>query len=306
LGIYNLSPILVSVNWKAKDIPDQSGKAAIVSGANSGIGYEAAEELAARGAKVILACRSEERGMAAAGRIADAHPGASAEYRNLDLADLSSVREFAAGYSGGLDLLINNAGIMALPKRLLTKDGFEMQFGTNHLGHFALTGLLLPAIRQAPSARIVNVSSQAHRRGKVDFDDLNAEKSYGAWSQYGLSKLCNLLFTYELGRRLKAASIDAISVAAHPGYTATNLQDGTFFRHFNSIIAQSAAMGALPTLYAATSADVAGGDYYGPKGFYQMWGHPKKVDSTPASHDPLAAKRLWEESERMTGVSPCI
>lgn len=303
------------MTWTAKDIPDLSGKTAIVTGGNSGIGYEAAAQLAGKGAHTVLACRDAAKAREAAIRLKGTFPNASVEFMALDLASLVSIRAFAAAFEEkhkGLDILCNNAGVMALPYRK-TADGFEMQFGTNHLGHFALTGLLLPRLLATPGARVVNVSSTAHRIGRIDFDDLNSERRYRKWMAYGQSKLANLLFTYELQRRLEAARAGVISVACHPGYAATNLQaagprmEGSSLMESitdlgNRLIAQSAAMGALPTLYAATAPDVRGGDYIGPDGLFENRGHPKKTASNSRSHDRAAAARLWQVSEELTDV----
>ncbi len=307
----------MSEKWTAADIPDQSGRRAIVTGANSGLGLVAARELARRGASVTLAVRNTEKGEHAATAIREAEPSAQVRVMALDLADLDSIRAFADAREGiGLDLLVNNAGVMALPRRT-TKDGFEMQIGTNHLGHFALTGLLLPMLGKGDEARVVTLSSPAHRMGKINFDDLQGERRYFRWSAYGQSKLANLLFAYELQRRASAAGMDLKSMAAHPGYAATNLQtrgsngDGGVLTKLedglmavsNKVLAQSAEMGALPTLYAATVEDLPGGSYVGPDGVGEQRGHPKPVDSTPASKDRAAARRLWEVSEQLTGVS---
>jgi NAD(P)-dependent dehydrogenase (short-subunit alcohol dehydrogenase family) len=293
--------------WTMKDMPDQTGKVAIVTGANSGIGFEEARGLASKGAQVILACRSQEKGAAAAQRICEEYPDARAEYMPLDLADLSSVRQFAERFTARydrLDMLINNAGVMAVPELRRTADGFEMQFGTNHLGHFALTGLLLDVLMRTPGARVVTVSSVSHRRGRVDFDNLNAERSYDRWAAYGQSKVANLLFTYELQRRFEAAGADAIATAAHPGWTGTNLQqDAGLIRLFNPVFSMQPEQGALPILYAATAPDAKGGGYYGPGGPGEWRGYPKRVDSTALSHDKAVAKRLWEVSEKLTGVA---
>jgi NAD(P)-dependent dehydrogenase (short-subunit alcohol dehydrogenase family) len=292
--------------WTVKDMPDQTGKVAIVTGANSGIGYEEARGLAAKGAQVILACRSQEKGAATVQRICEEQPDARINLMQLDLADLSSVRQFVKQFTAHhdrLDMLINNAGVMAVPELRRTADGFEMQFGTNHLGHFALTGLLLEAIKRTPNARVVTVSSVAHYQGRMDFDNLNAERSYNRWRAYGESKVANLLFTYELQRRFEAAGEDAIAVAAHPGWTATNLQqDIGLFRLFWPLVAMEPEQGALPTLYAATAPDVSGGEYYGPDGLRGYWGYPARVESSALSHDKAVAKRLWEVSEELTGV----
>ena len=296
-------------------MPDLSGKTIIVTGGNSGIGYEAAQQLARKGSYVVLACRDMEKARAAIASITAAHREASLAALPLDLASLASIRSFASAFlaqHSALHVLCNNAGVMALPYRK-TVDGFEMQFGTNHLGHFALTGLLLERLLATPGARVVNVSSGAHRMGAIRFDDLHWERGYRKWAAYGQSKLANLLFTYELQRKLAAGNANLISVACHPGYAATNLQlagprmaGATFMESLsqlaNRYVAQSAAMGALPTLHAATAPDVRGGDYIGPAGLGEMWGHPKKVQSNRRSHDTAVAAKLWEISEQLTGV----
>jgi NAD(P)-dependent dehydrogenase (short-subunit alcohol dehydrogenase family) len=304
----------MSDKWTAAEIPTLDGRRAVVTGANSGLGYETALALAAHGAQVTMAVRDTAKGDAAAQQIRAQAPQASLEVHRLDLADLASIDEFAwlwrEGHPEGLDLLINNAGIMAIPRRE-TADGFEMQLGTNHLGHFALTGRLLDAIR--PEGRIVTVSSQAHRMGRIDFDDLMGERKYGAWRAYGQSKLANLLFMRGLAERLERAGSTIASVAAHPGFASTHLQavapemkgrgwqvkimDGV-----NKVMAQSAAMGALPTLYAATFPAIRSGDYVGPDGFGEQRGHPKLVGMTPSARDDEAANRLWTVSEDLTGV----
>ena len=302
-------------SWSAADIPDQSGRVAIVTGANSGLGIETSLALAAKGAHVVLACRDPQRGRAALDKVRRASPKESVEAIPLDLASLASVRAFADAFGARhprLDRLVNNAGVMAIPRRT-TADGFEMQLGTNHLGHFALTGLLLPKLLGTPNARIVNVSSSAHRPGKIHFDDLQLERGYGKWVAYSQSKLANLLFTFELDRRLRKAGKTAIAAAAHPGYAATNLQTvGTqmtgsklaeqVFLFGNRLFAQSAAMGALPSLYAATADDVQGGDYYGPSSIGEMWGPPRKVGCSARARDAASAARLWDVSEKLTGV----
>jgi len=292
--------------WTTNNIPDLTGKVIIVTGANSGIGFEAAKEFARKGTRVVLACRDAKKAEAAAKQIHGEYPDATLEIMALDLSDLSSVRAFATNFISrysSLDILCNNAGVMALPQRFETADGFEMQFGTNHLGHFALTGLLLDVLLSTPNARVVTVSSGAHRFGKVEFDNLNAERVYKKWNAYGLSKLANLLFTYELQRRLERAGKDVIAVAAHPGYTATNLQTHSgLFSFLNNFLAQKQEMGALPTLYAATSPDMHGGDYIGPDGLMEQRGYPKKVQSNDASHDEEVAQKLWQVSEELTGV----
>ncbi len=291
--------------WTARDIPDLTGRTAVVTGANRGIGFEIARALAGKGAAVVLACRSEEKGRAAAERILAEHPAATAGVMALDLADLASVRRFAAEFARAhnrLDILIANAGIMATPFGR-TADGFELQFGTNHLGHFALTGLLLDAIRRAPAARVVVMSSDGHRVAKMDLDNLSAEKKYSPQAAYGYSKIANLLFAYELARRLDAAGIDAISAAAHPGWTKTDLAaNWRWVRLASPLIGQTPAMGALPALYAATALDVRGGDYFGPRGFMGLRGHPARARSSDLTYDTDLAARLWSISEELTGV----
>ena len=293
-------------HWTTNNIPDQTGKVVIITGANSGLGLEATRALAEKGAHVVMACRDTNKGWAAMAPILDANPAAALEVMPLNLADLNSVRAFTEAFSNKhdrLDILMNNAGVMALPKRWETADGFEMQFGTNHLGHFALTSLLLDHLLSTPSSRVVTVSSNAHKIGRIQFDNLNAEKSYSQWGAYGQSKLANLLFAYELQRRFDESDVDTISVAAHPGYAATNLQrSSTVSKLMNRFVAQDQAMGALPQLRAATAADMRGGDYYGPDRFFEQRGHPVKVQSNSASHDEELARRLWSVSEKLTGV----
>ncbi|MER5714875.1 oxidoreductase [Streptomyces sp. NPDC002132] len=302
----------MSVAWSTHDIPDQSGRTAVVTGANSGIGYVTARELARRGAHVVLACRSESRGREAVERLAGEVPGAGVELRPLDLGDLASVREFAARLPHArLDLLVNNAGVMALPYGT-TADGFETQFGVNHLGHFALTGLLLPMLLDTPGARVVTVSSMAHVLGNIDPHDLNSERRYRRWIAYGRSKTANLLFTHELARRLDAAGAEVTAAAAHPGYAATNLQTAgvraegrrraeRLVEAGNRVFAQSAEEGALPTLYAATAPDVRPDSFTGPS--RAMWrGAPGPSWRAPWTLEDRAGERLWAESERLTGV----
>jgi NAD(P)-dependent dehydrogenase (short-subunit alcohol dehydrogenase family) len=285
--------------WTTADIPDQTGRTFVVTGANSGLGASTARELARAGASVVLACRNTSKGEAAAA----AMPG-QVEVRQLDLADLGSVRSFAAGVEH-LDVLVNNAGVMALPKGT-TADGFERQVGTNHLGHFALTGLLLPKLTD----RVVTLSSGAHRAGRIHLDDLNWERRrYQRWSAYGQSKLANLMFAYELQRRLAAAQSPLKSLAAHPGYASTELQSHTesfqdrLMAFANRLIGQSADMGALPSLYAATVTTVRGGEFVGPDGRLGLHGHPKVVGSNRASKDEAVAAKLWALSEELTGVT---
>jgi NAD(P)-dependent dehydrogenase (short-subunit alcohol dehydrogenase family) len=301
----------MSDHWTTKQMPTQEGRVAIVTGANSGLGLITARELARAGAIVVLACRDTAKGEAAGAAITKAAPDARLELAALDLGSLESVKSFASRFKGEhetLDLLINNAGVMAPPRRL-TADGFELQFGTNHLGHFALTGLLIDRMAGRPGARVVTVSSGAHRMGRIDFDNLNWERKYRRWGAYGQSKLANLLFAFELDRRLQAAGSAVRSMAAHPGYAATNLQsaaaprmDRMLMSATNLIFAQSAEMGALPTLYAATFPDLDGGVYIGPGGLFEQRGYPKRVGTTPEAKDEAVARRLWEVSEEMTGV----
>lgn len=301
--------------WVETHIPSQGGKVALITGANSGLGFEAAHVLAAKGAHVILAVRDAAKGERAAAAIRRSAPTAELAVLPLDLASLASIRRAAVEVLrtyDRLDMLINNAGVMAIPRRL-TADGFEMQFGVNHLGHFALTGLLLPLLLRAAAARVVTVSSGAHVLGRINFDDLHGERRYHPWAAYAQSKLANLLFAYELQRRLAAAGGQAISVAAHPGYAATNLQRvgpemagsrlGLWLMSAsNRLLAQSAAMGALPEVYAATSPDVCGGDYIGPDGALGQRGFPKKARSSARSYNAETAAQLWRVSEQLTGV----
>jgi len=301
--------------WTAADLPELSGKVFVVTGGNSGLGLEAARELTRKGGQVVIACRDAAKAATALMQIRVDVAGAAVEAMDLDLASLASVRAFAEAFRARhhrLDALCNNAGVMALPYRK-TKDGFEMQLGTNHLGHFALTGRLLDVLCATPGARVVNVSSTAHRFGRIRFDDLQSEQSYARWRAYGQSKLANLLFTYELARRAEKAGVDLASVAAHPGYAATNLQtagprmEGAVLMERlsllgNRLFAQSAAMGALPTLYAAAAPGVRGGDYFGPSSLGEMWGSPKKVRSSARSYDLGTAGRLWQVSRDLTSV----
>ena len=299
--------------WTAKDIPDQKSRTAVVTGANSGLGFEAALALATAGAHVVLACRDQAKGEAALKRILEIEPDSDVRLEHLDLADLASVHTFASDFSAGhdgLDILVNNAGVMAIPRRE-TADGFEMQFGTNHLGHFALTGLLLDRLIARPGARVVMISSEVARIGRIRFGDLQSSRHYGKWTAYAQSKLANQLFTLELDRR--ASSKGIVSVAAHPGYAATNLQgvgprmSGSKIMERvtdleNKVFAQTAAMGALPALYAATAPEVRGAQYFGPDQLFGMRGYPKQVHFVRAAKNPETARRLWETSEDLTGV----
>jgi NAD(P)-dependent dehydrogenase (short-subunit alcohol dehydrogenase family) len=300
-------------------MPDLAGVRAVVTGANSGLGLHTGLEFARKGGTVVLAVRDEARGAEAAEQIRGQVPGARLEVRTLDLADLASVRRFAAPFRARgerLDLLVNNAGIMAIPRRT-TADGFEMQLGTNHLGHFALTGLVLPAllaggVRGGP-ARVVTVSSTLHRRGRLRRDDLMGERSYSPFGAYGQSKLANLLFMRELQRRADVAGVRLLSLAAHPGYAATNLQSAgprmtrsrvreVGSRVLNLVLAQSASQGAWPTLRAATDPEARGGNYYGPRALAQQRGHPRLVGMSAAAASADDARWLWERSAELTGV----
>lgn len=300
--------------WSIADIPPQSGKLAVITGATGGLGYETALVLANAGAEVLVTGRNGEKGRVAIERIKRAVPSAKVRFEMLDLASLASVRAFAAKMVANgqpLDLLINNAGVMDLPTRRLTEDGFEMQFGTNHLSHFALTGLLLPLLRRAEAPRVVNVSSLAHRGGKIDFDNLQAERKYRSWPAYQQSKLANLLFTFELQRRSDAFGWGLISNAAHPGYARTDLipngpgsggVKGLGARLLGFFMSHSAAAGALPTLFAATSPEAAPAGYYGPNGFYELKGQVAPAKIFPQAKDEAVARKLWEASERLTAV----
>jgi NAD(P)-dependent dehydrogenase (short-subunit alcohol dehydrogenase family) len=291
--------------WSAADIPDLTGKTAIVTGANSGIGLETARELARKAAHVVLACRNEQKGAIAVNHIRKSDADAQVELQLLDLADLGSIERFAtefARHHDQLAILCNNGGVM-VPPLGWTKDGFETQFGTNHLGHFALTGRLIPQLLAANGARVVNVSSTAHRAGKIEFDNLDGKKRYNKVAFYGQSKLANLLFTRELQRRFVAAGANAVTAAAHPGWTATNLQENApLFRMLNPFFSQAPADGALPTLYAATAENVTGGEYYGPSRMFEMWGSPKVAVKSARAQDDELARRLWSASEELTAV----
>ena len=300
--------------WTAGQIPSQTGRTALITGANSGIGYRAALELARHGTHVLLGCRNYEKGQAALDRLLRETPGASAELVELDMASLASIRGFAAAFAArgiALDLLINNAGVMALPKRELTADGFERQFGTNHLGHFALTGLLMPQLLAAPAPRVVTVASLAHRNGKIDFNNLQSERSYKPWDAYGESKLANILFANELNRLAVAAHSKLLSMPVHPGVSVTNIiangpgsngPKAMVLKLLAPVIMQPDAAGALPTLYAATSPEARGGEYIGPDGLMEMKGSPVVVKPKPHALDQAVGQRLWTVSEELTGV----
>ena len=302
----------MSAKWTTEQIPDQSGRTAVVTGANSGLGLIAARELARKGARVVLACRNTEKGAAALEQIRAVAPAAELSLAQLDLGDLASVQAFAEGFRSdhdGLDLLINNAGVMA-PPRQLTADGFELQFGTNHLGHFALTGRLIGAMEGREDARVVTVSSIAARGGRIKFDDLQSERRYNRWAAYNQSKLADLMLALELDRRLRAAGSTVKSLAAHPGWSATNLQsaaapliDRAFMRVVNATLAQSADAGTLPILYAATEPGLEGGVYIGPDGIGEFRGRPREVTPTAMALAEGAGVQLWTVSEELTGVS---
>jgi NAD(P)-dependent dehydrogenase (short-subunit alcohol dehydrogenase family) len=303
---------MAAAKWTTAQIPALNGKTALITGANSGIGYQAALELARHGAHVYLACRSAEKGQAALTRLLSEAPGASAELVLLDVSSIADVRRFAAEFlarTTPLDLLINNAGVMALNPRQVTPEGFERQFATNHLGHFALTGLLLPAIMAAPAPRVVTVASLAHKTGKIHFDDLQLQKNYSPWGAYNQSKLANILFAKELARRASGSNL--ISLPVHPGVSQTNIVDNgpagkdfktnILFKYFK-FLTQPDADGALPTLYAATSADAHTGDYIGPDGFGEFKGSPTVVKPASCALKTDVGERLWNVSEDLTGV----
>jgi NAD(P)-dependent dehydrogenase (short-subunit alcohol dehydrogenase family) len=302
-------------DWSTADIPPLNGRTAVITGATGGLGYETALALAGAGANVVLTGRNEAKGRDALQNIRRQFPNAAIAYETLDLANLASVAEFASRYAAAhtsLDLLVNNAGVMALPQRQLTSDGFEMQLGTNYLGHYALTAHLLPLLRQGHQPRVVNLSSLAHRSGAINFGDLQSAKSYSSWKAYCQSKLAMLMFALELQRRSDAAGWGLMSNAAHPGFARTDLiangpganslmsQLGRFVQ---PLISQSAAEGALPTLFAATSPDAKAGGYYGPNGFYEMKGPPVPAKIMPQAKDAAAGTRLWDVSATLTGVS---
>ena len=305
----------MSARWTEADMPDQTGRTIVITGANSGIGFEAARALAEHGGTIVLACRNRAKADAAVAAIHGTAPDANLEVLELDLADLDSVamaaEKFLANHDR-LDLLINNAGLMALPHQT-TVQGFEMQFGVNHLAHFALTGRLIERLTATPGSRVVSISSNGHKLGSIHFDDLQSEQKYGPWRAYFQSKLANLLFTYELQRKLGAAKAGTIAVAAHPGGSNTNLGNENPGGVLNTIamksrpliemMMQPAPMGALPTLRAAVDPGVMGGQYYGPDRFMEQRGHPILVKSTKRSHDEGVARRLWSISEELTGVT---
>ncbi len=301
--------------WTTEQMPRMDDKVVVVTGANSGLGMETTRALAAKGAHVVMACRSAEKAEPAMAALKEQLPRASLEFMPLDLASLASIAAFAESFANAytrLDVLCNNAGVMALPYRK-TADGFEMQIGTNHLGHFALTGRLLKLLNATERARVVTVSSMFHAQGKIRFDDINWTQGYKKWPAYGQSKLANLLFAFELQRRLEKSGSEVLSVAAHPGYAATNLQAvgpvmensgflQTLMDVSNKLLAQPAEMGALPSIYACSSGDVAGGAYYGPDGFKEMRGHPVQVGCSKRARSEADASRLWALSQDLTKV----
>jgi NAD(P)-dependent dehydrogenase (short-subunit alcohol dehydrogenase family) len=310
--LYELKGDIAMSDWTVMDIPDQSGKVAIVTG-TGGLGYETALELARAGADVVLAGRNDAKGRNAVEKIRAAHPHGKVSFEKLDLASLASVGDFAGRFAGAhssLEILVNNAAVMSLPTRQTTADEFEMQFGTNYLGHFALTAHLLPLLR-AGRARVVSVSSLAHRQGKILFDDLHGEEKYKSWAAYCQSKLANLMFAFELQRRSDANGWGLMSNAAHPGFARTDLiangpgatsMMSKFSGLLGVFLSHSAAEGALPTLFAATSPDARGEGYYGPNGFYELKGPPASSFVAKQAKDLAAARRLWEISEKLTGV----
>ena len=300
--------------WSVAEIPSQRGKLAVITGATGGLGYETAVALAGAGAEVLVTGRNAEKGSVAIERIKRAVPSANVRFEALDLASLASVRAFAAKMVANgqpLDLLLNNAGVMDLPARRLTEDGFEMQFATNHLGHFALTALLLPLLRRGQSPRVVNVSSLAHRGGEIEFDNLQAEREYRSWPAYQQSKLANLLFTLELQRRSDAYGWGLMSNAAHPGFARTDLipngpgtggVKGIAMKLLGSFLSHSAAAGALPTLFAAAAPEAVPGGYYGPNGWSEFKGAVSPANVYPQAKNEVVARKLWEVSEQLTGV----
>lgn len=304
------------MKWTFENIPNLADKTFIVTGANSGLGYWNSLYLAKKEAQVIMACRNLTKGENARAEILKEIPSGNLQLMTLDLSDLSSIKEFAQNFQNkleSLDGLINNAGVMALPY-CQTKDGFEMQLGTNHLGHFALTGQLLPVLLKTSNSRIVNVSSMAHKFGKMNFEDLMSEKKYEKWTAYGQSKLANLLFAFELQRKFEAHNVKTISTGAHPGYSSTNLQSAgpkmsgsnlqeKMMSLSNALFAQSAERGSLPQLYAAIASDVSGGKYYGPDGLFAMRGFPREERPASQALNKESAARLWEISEELTGIT---
>ncbi len=308
---------LSNQQWDYEDIPDQSGKVFVITGANSGLGLAANKGLVAKNATVVMACRSRSKAEAAADEIKEESPDADLDILLLDLANLDSIRSFADDFQDRydrLDGLLNNAGIMQPPYRT-TKDGFELQMGVNHFGHFALTGLLMELIKKTPESRVVTQSSFAHEMTDgINFEDINSKENYSRTGAYAQSKLANLLFAFELNRKFTVYDVDTLSVGVHPGYTATNLQssgpemDGwsiwsLLYKFTNRFFAQSEEMGALPLLYGAVGPGVKGGDYIGPGGFREAWGYPSRVKAADTAYNEEDAKKLWNLSENLTGVS---
>jgi NAD(P)-dependent dehydrogenase (short-subunit alcohol dehydrogenase family) len=305
----------MSQKWTKQDIPDQTGKIIVVTGANSGLGFESSKTLAEKGATVVMTARNTTKGEKARADILTAQPGASLDLMKLDVGNLASVREFAAAFKARydrLDILLNNAGVMAIPRQE-TVDGFEMQLGVNHLGHFALTGLLLDVIVKTPKARVHNVTSTANFMGKINFDDLMGEQKYSRWGAYGQSKLANVFFTFELQKRLTAAGFDTIANVSHPGLVLGNLQSNSvsqsgtklealMYRILQPILAQDISMGVLPMLYAMTAVDAKGGALYAPR-YFQHRGYPAETRANKAAYDAEARQRFWEVSEQLTGVT---
>jgi len=305
----------MSNNWTADNIPNLTGKIIVITGANGGLGFESAQTLAEKGATIVMAVRSMDKGEKARSDILRTHPQVSLDLMKLDVGDLSSVRKFAEDFKSKydrLDILINNAGVMAIPRQE-TVDGFEMQLGVNHLGHFALTSLLLDVIVKTPNARIHNVTSSANYTGTINFDDLMGEQNYGRWSAYGQSKLANVFFTFELQKRLTAAGFDTITNTSHPGFVYTNLQansvkqsetkmEALLYRIIEPIMAQDISMGILPMLYGSTAEDAKGGTFYGPRTL-NIRGYPAEKKANKEANDAQALKRFWEISEKLTGVT---
>jgi len=292
--------------WNSANIPDQKGKIAIVTGSTSGLGKEAVRVLALKGAQVIMAVRNTEKGDKVAKQIKENDKGASIQVMELDLGSLKSVKAFSTAFLkkfDRLDILINNAGVMMCPFSK-TEDGFEIQMGTNHLGHFALTGHLMPLLKKTPGSRVVATSSIAHRNGNIDFSDINWEsRSYKTGKAYGDSKIANLYFAYELSKKLSSEGNNPLVTAAHPGWTATELQRHSgMFKVLNKFFAQDLSMGTLPTLRAATDPEAKAGDFFGPSGMMELRGSPKKVESNALSQDKKKAEKLWEISELLTDV----
>ena len=293
------------MNWTAKDIPTQIGKTIIVTGANTGLGFETSKALAAKGAKVILACRDEHRGQAALERIQKENPRADLELMRLDLSSLQSVREFSESFlsqNDRLDILINNAGVMT-PPEAHTTEGFELQIGVNFLGHFLLTALLFDRLQQTENARIVTLSSLMHRPGKIDIDSFLGPDKYKPWREYSQSKLACLMFALELQKRLEANEIPIKSMAAHPGGTKSDLQRHSLMSRMMGFLLMETSQGALPTLYAATEPNLKGGEYIGPNGWFELGGHPAPSKIAKQAHDTETSKQLWEAAEKMCGVS---